>query len=264
MENQTSYAHLDDHLRDEAKFADSEYAPWAGDLAVQEQMFRKYSAPSDMWDWRQFAVRLLGDVSGKRMLDYGCGKGEEATYFAKLGAKVTAFDISEIGVRIANERAKFNGVGDRVDARIMRAEDTVQFPDQSFDIVHGLGILHHVDLDFAMKEVKRLLVPGGAAIFLEPMGNSPTVERIKEWLMERSSTFTHVTEHEENLKLASVRPYASQFAKLDLYPYHLLYRAKKLFPMPVRDALRRIDKNILDRVPQLEWFAGAVVVHIVR
>ena len=257
-----SYQHLDQHLRDEAQFADREYSRHAATLGAQDNMFQKYAAPTAMWDWRQFAAHLLGDISGKKLLDYGCGMGEESTYFAKLGADVTAFDISEVGVRLTNARAAHNGVGDRVHARLLRAEDTHVFADASFDIVHGLGILHHVDLARAMSEVKRLLVPGGTAIFLEPMGNSPTVEAIKGWLMRHSAQFTDVTDHEENLKLDALRAYQPEFSRLDLHPFHLLYRAKKFFPASSRDRLRQLDHRLLGILPRLGYFAGAVVIHI--
>src|SRR5690606_33263595 len=108
--------------------------------------------------------------------DFGCGMGEEAVYFARLGAHVTAIDISEVGVEITRRRAAHNGLAGRIDARVMRADPT-ELPSASFDVVHGLGILHHLDdLEQALREVARLLKPDGMAIFLEPLGNSPMVE----------------------------------------------------------------------------------------
>jgi 2-polyprenyl-3-methyl-5-hydroxy-6-metoxy-1,4-benzoquinol methylase len=255
------YEHLGPRLRDEAQFSDAEYRVYIDDLDINQTMFSKYSEPRERWDWRQFAAMLLGDIQGKSLLDFGCGMGEEAIYFAQLGAQVTAIDISEVGVELTQRRAAHNRLGDRVDARVMRADPT-EFPSESFDIIHGLGILHHLpDLEQALREIQRLLKPGGMAIFLEPVGNSPVVESIKEWLLARIDK-NAVTEHEENLRIAELERHAGLFSSMEIHPYHLLYRIKRFFPEPARDYLRRIDHHVLSRFPQLAYYAGAAVIRL--
>jgi 2-polyprenyl-3-methyl-5-hydroxy-6-metoxy-1,4-benzoquinol methylase len=257
------YKHLDPVLRDEARFADAHYRVHASDLDINPVMFGKYADPKDLWDWRQLAAVLMGDLQGKSLLDFGCGMGEEAIYFAKLGARVTAIDISQVGIEVTRQRAAHNGVSDRVDARVMRADPT-ELPSRSFDIIHGLGILHHLDdLEASLREIKRLLKPGGMGIFLEPLGNSPMVESIKEWLLERIDD-NAVTEHEENLRVAELRRYAKLFSSMEIHPYHLLYRIKRFFPERARDALRRIDHSLLSRFPGLDYYAGAAVIRMRR
>jgi 2-polyprenyl-3-methyl-5-hydroxy-6-metoxy-1,4-benzoquinol methylase len=255
------YEKLDPMLRDEARFADAQYGVYANDLDVNPVMFGKYAEPREPWDWRQLAAMLMGDIQGKSLLDFGCGMGEEAVYFAKLGAHVTAIDISEVGVRITRKRARHNGVGERVDARVMRADPT-ELSAASFDLVHGLGILHHLpDLTQALGEVKRLLKPGGTAVFLEPLGNSPVVESIKEWLLERIDR-NATTDHEENLRVAELRRHEAMFSSMEIYPYHLLYRVKRFFPRSARDVLRRIDHRVLSLFPRLDYYAGAAVIRL--
>lgn len=202
-----------DILQEEAAFADREYRPHRDNLAISQRMFRKYAEPRNRWDWRELSALLLGDVAGKTLLDYGCGMGEEATYFAKLGANVTAIDASPVGIEITKERAAYNGLTDRVKAFVADATDT-KFPNNSFDLVHGLGILHHVGLEKGFAEVKRVLKPGGVAVFLEPIGNVRWIEKCKDWLhgrLERKMDLRKVTEHEENLTLAEILACASQF-----------------------------------------------------
>lgn len=257
------YEHLGPRLRDEAQFSDAGYREHVDDLDINPAMFAKYSRPSELWDWRQFAASLMGDMRGKSLLDFGCGMGEETIYFASLGAQVTAIDISQVGIEITRRRARHNGLADRVDARVMRVDPT-ELPSGSFDIVHGLGILHHLgDLEQALGEVKRLLKPGGVAVFLEPLGNSPVVESVKEWLLARLDR-NAVTEHEENLRVANLERHAGMFSAMEIYPYHLLYRVKRFFPMGVRDYLRRIDHRVLAQFPQLAYYAGAAVIRLRR
>src|SRR5262249_27973407 len=134
---------LDGALREEAEFADQDYAQYADRLEVHPKMFRKYASPSELWDWRQLSALLLGDLAGQELLDLGCGMGEESIYFAKLGAKVTSIDISEVGIETLRRRAAYSNV--HIRALRMRADPT-DFRGESFDRIHGLGILHHIQI----------------------------------------------------------------------------------------------------------------------
>ncbi|HEV3023511.1 MAG TPA: methyltransferase domain-containing protein, partial [Pirellulales bacterium] len=70
--------------------------------------------------WIRPAFDQLGDIRGKRVLDYGCGHGMAAVVLSRRGAEVTAFDLSPGYVREAAERAVANGV--RVICRVADGE----------------------------------------------------------------------------------------------------------------------------------------------
>jgi 2-polyprenyl-3-methyl-5-hydroxy-6-metoxy-1,4-benzoquinol methylase len=255
---------LDPVLREEANFANRDYAPYANQLEIDDSMFCKYATPSQLWDWRQLAALLLGDIAGKALLDYGCGMGEESVYFAKLGAHVTAIDISEVGVATLKRRAAHHKLDIR--ALEMRCDQT-SFADASFDRVHGMGILHHVGIDTALAEVWRVLRPGGVAVFLEPMGDSPTVEAVKTFLMKHArflGDFDDVTDHEHNLRWDEVGRATKRFSRATTVPYHLLYRLKRFIPESMHDAVRRIDHGVLSMLPSLQHYAGAVAIQLVK
>jgi SAM-dependent methyltransferase len=249
----------------EAAFADREYSPYAHSLQLSEKLFFGYAQPRQMWDWRQRAAKLLGNVKGRTLLDYGCGMGEEAVCFALLGAHVTAIDVSPVGVQLTRDRAVYHLVADRVNALVMDATATT-FSDDSFDLVHGLGILHHVGLKDGLEEVRRVLKPGGSGVFLEPLGNVKVVERCKRWLHSRLVDrlgLIRVNDREENLRLCDIEACAELFDHLQIYTFRLLHRVRKLIaPRCLHRCLERVDHFLLWASPFLKQLAGAVVIHV--
>jgi SAM-dependent methyltransferase len=89
-----------------------------------------------------------------RVLDLGCGTGEDALRFARLGANVTGIDASPEMVRIACERG--------VDARLCRIEDIGALQTKFDGAVSSFGALNCVaDLTALREPLARMIVPGG-------------------------------------------------------------------------------------------------------
>ncbi|MGH9400480.1 MAG: class I SAM-dependent methyltransferase [Terriglobia bacterium] len=99
-------------------------------------------------------------------MDYGCGSGENSIILTALGAAVTGIDLSPHLIDSAKRRMEINRMRWRV--RVASAYTTGE-PGNSFDIVFGAAILHHLNLEEASREVFRILKPGGTAIFSEPI-----------------------------------------------------------------------------------------------
>lgn len=129
--------------------------------------------------WIRPALARFGDLRGQRILDYGCGHGMAAVTLARAGANVTAFDLSPGYVNEARERAKAN----RVPVKCVVADgEDLPFGDGSFDAVWGNAILHHLDLAKAGRELRRVLRPGGVAVFCEPWGGNPALAFARRYL----------------------------------------------------------------------------------
>lgn len=106
---------------------------------------------------------------GTRVLELGCGTGEFTRRVAPAGAEMVALDLS--GDLLAKARAK---VGAR--ARFARGNaEALPFRDGTFDVVYGCSILHHLDVEVALREARRVLRRGGRLVFSEPNLTNPQV-----------------------------------------------------------------------------------------
>jgi SAM-dependent methyltransferase len=213
---------------------------------------RKYAAPTEDWDWRQWGAKRLGSVIGGHVLDFGCGAGEEAVYLAKMGAHVTAIDISPKGVALTRAPAEANGVADRVDARLMRCDPTA-FPDASFDLIHGFGILHHIGLRAGLTEVHRLLRPGGRGLFWEHMDNLAI-------MAHRRHTKGRATSGERPIRWSEIASVAPLFQSVEARAFHLLSRLRQRVRWARHPLVKRVDHALLSMLPLLRLFASGVVI----
>ncbi len=109
-------------------------------------------------------VHLLGDVSGRDVLEVGCGSAPCARWLAGRGARAVGLDIS-MGM-LARGQAAMDRGGPRVPLVQAGAED-LPFADESFDIVcSAFGAVPFVaDSARVMREVARVLRPGGVWVF---------------------------------------------------------------------------------------------------
>lgn len=115
-----------------------------------------------------------GGWAGKHVLDYACGSGMWAIYFALTGARrVTGFDLAESGVRRGHVLANRQNVGDRVQLVVGDAT-RLPFPDDHFEIVIGTAVIHHViKYPNVFEELHRVMQPGAKAYFLEGLADFP-------------------------------------------------------------------------------------------
>ena len=77
-----------------------------------------------------------------------------------------------MSINKAKERAKKIGID--VDYYVDNCEKT-KFKNDSFDIVYGTGILHHLEFNKCLNEIHRILKSNGSLIFIEPLGTNPFI-----------------------------------------------------------------------------------------
>ncbi|MFD0683134.1 class I SAM-dependent methyltransferase [Actinomadura fibrosa] len=105
-------------------------------------------------------LALAGDVTGRRILDAGCGAGPLAAALRERGAAVTGIDASAGMLQLARRR-----LGDGVPLHVADLNDPLPFDDGAFDDVVASLVLHYLeDWGPALAEIRRVLRPGGRLI----------------------------------------------------------------------------------------------------
>lgn len=103
---------------------------------------------------------------------------------AHADAVVSAFDISQESVRHCRAAVERAGVGHRVSVDVMSMHD-LRYAADSYDVVHGQDILHHVDVAVAGLQLRRVLRPGGRAIFKENSSRNKLLMLVRDPLCGR-------------------------------------------------------------------------------
>jgi ubiquinone/menaquinone biosynthesis C-methylase UbiE len=107
-------------------------------------------------------VEVFREHGVKRVLDLGCGTGRHSVFLAEHGFEVCGIDISETGIRIAEEWLKAKNL--HADLRTGSFYEPLPYDDGSFDAVVSIRVIHHArieDIRKAVKEMERVLKLNG-------------------------------------------------------------------------------------------------------
>ncbi len=206
-------------------------------------------------------VRNVYQHSGQKLLEFGCGMGTASVVLAKVGFHVTGIDISEGNCRVARKLAAQCDLQDRCEFHVMPGEN-LAFEDNTFDVVTGVDILHHVDIPAVLDQLSRVLKPGGVAIFKEPLGDT-ILERIRESklllkIAPRDSSqddHVHITEDERKLTLEEINLIRDTFEVQSERRFSVLQRFYRLLPRKMWNMvwkLQRADYEIMKRCKTYE------------
>lgn len=90
--------------------------------------------------------------------------------------RLVCINISQIELDAGAQAAQHQGF--RASFKLMDAH-RLEFPDRSFDFVYGVAILHHLDFKRSIKEIWRVLRPGGEIMFVEPLRMNPIAQLVR-------------------------------------------------------------------------------------
>ena len=134
-----------------------------------------------------YCISLLHPVKNKEVLEIGCGNGVQAIYIkAKYSPlKITGIDLDKSNIEIANserDRAKTDNVFFLEDD----AQKLAYIPSDSVDVVLNIeSAFHYPDKSAFLKEIHRVLKPGGEFLIADLLSTRIKLERIKKTLGSR-------------------------------------------------------------------------------
>jgi SAM-dependent methyltransferase len=167
----------------------------------------------------EYAFYLLGDVSGKTVVDLGCGQGENIVPLVARGARVLGIDISPDLITIAGQRLRDED--SKAAVSVGSAYET-GLPSGSVDVIFCVALIHHLDIKIVCNEMLRVLRPGGMIILSEPIRFSKVYNWLRHLLLAQDdiSEFEHpLTQHElaivtEPFKVEAIRYFRLPFVPL--------------------------------------------------
>ncbi len=198
--------------------------------------------------------KYLELAPGSKILECGCGTGEltlELSNNIGNDTVIYALDIVESLIQHASKNTQKKNVR-FITGDIVRSG----FCDNSFNYVIGNGILHHLDLEIAIKEFKRILKPGGGILFFEPNMANPQI-----WLQFNVPLFRKVTRMSPDEKTFwrwEIKKYLSSFGlkNIMIKPFDFIH---PLIPEKLLTTFKTLEL-ILEKTPIRE-IAGSLLIY---
>ncbi|WP_299623831.1 bifunctional demethylmenaquinone methyltransferase/2-methoxy-6-polyprenyl-1,4-benzoquinol methylase UbiE [uncultured Tenacibaculum sp.] len=171
------------------------------ELGKKEQVAQMFDTISENYDglnrvisfgidvsWRKKVVRLIGENNPKTILDIATGTGDLAMMMTKLNPeKIVGLDISAGMLEVGKQKIKKAGFDNKIDMVIGDSEN-IPFEDDTFDaITVSFGVRNFENLDKGLKEILRVLKPGGKFVVLET--SNPTKFPFKQLYKLHTNVF---------------------------------------------------------------------------
>jgi SAM-dependent methyltransferase len=215
-----------------------------------------WESPAGKLRWVRRAKMLTNHLGpGMTVLELGCGTGYFTRELARFGGNVVAIDVSPELLEIA----RANCSQPNVRYEIQNAYQ-LSYADAAFDSVVGSSVLHHLEIEAALREIYRVLKIGGTMCFTEPnmlnpqiaiqknvasikrkLGDSPDETAFFRWplrsLLERIG-----------------------YRQIRIHPFDFVHPKT---PIALMDMLNTLGR-FLENVPVISEFAGSLYVRALK
>jgi ubiquinone/menaquinone biosynthesis C-methylase UbiE len=190
--------------------------------------------------------------TGKKVLEIGCGSGTLTEKISSTGANITATDIFPAFLELTKKKTE----GKNIILQITDAETLKEIPDNYFDSVVGLSILHHLNIEKTLPNIYRVLKPGGAMAFSEPnmlnpqiaiQKNIPPLKKVLGDSPDETAFFAR------SLKKKMIK---TGFKKIYIKPFDFLHPATPDF---LASFFEKIS-NFLEKIPLIKEIAGSLFI----
>jgi SAM-dependent methyltransferase len=226
---------------------------------IEHGRFLVGRGPGQIWNWETPAgklrwarrVKMLGSHlrPGMSALELGCGIGLFTAELAQTGAAITAIDISPDLLEIAKtERSASN-----VNYEVQNAY-AMNYAGSTFDTVVGSSVLHHLELEPALREIHRVLKPSGSIFFTEPNMLNPqiAVQKNVPWIKRKLGDSPDETAFFRWPLRRSLEK--NGFREIRIEPFDFLHPA--LAPRFIGPA--QAINRVLEKMPVISEFAGSL------
>jgi len=180
---------------------------------------------------------------GTRVLDLCCGSGMLSLIASPRGAKISVADISKKNVELACLTARLHGIS--IEGKSADAE-SLPYPDCFFDLVTCAGSLSYFDRKNGLREISRVLAPGGYFICVDSLNHNPFYQ-VNRWLnyFRKNRTITTIirmpnmkTFKEFELYIGNIE-YIKYFG---IFSFLIPMLQKPLGPQKTAAVIDRLDK----------------------
>jgi len=235
------------------------------DNEITHGRFLAQHGAGEIWNWESPAgrVRWTRRVNmlsshlkpGINVLELGCGTGSFTRELARSGANVVAIDVSSELLEIA----KANSSAPNVRYEIRNAYE-LSYPNATFDSVVGSSVLHHLEVEDALREIYRVLKPGGTIYFTEPNMLNPQIAIQKNipWIKQKLGD----SPDETAFFRWPLRRLLEQtgYRNIRIDPFDFLHPKT---PVAVINRVSAIGR-LLENVPLVSEFAGSLYIRAIK
>ncbi|MBU3822044.1 bifunctional demethylmenaquinone methyltransferase/2-methoxy-6-polyprenyl-1,4-benzoquinol methylase UbiE [Flavobacteriaceae bacterium XHP0103] len=219
------------------------------DLGKKEQVAKMFDTISGEYDglnrvisfgidvkWRKKVVKTVKETNPKTILDIATGTGDLAIALASTNAdKIIGLDISSGMLAVGKEKINKKGLSDRIEM-VLGDSENMPFEDNTFDaITVAFGIRNFETLENGLKEILRVLKPGGCFVILET--SVPTKTPYKQGY---------------NFYSKNILPLIGRIFSKDKSAYKYLSESASVFPYgeALNNILRKIGFISVEDFPQ--------------
>lgn len=200
----------------------------------------------------EFAL-LQAEVAGQeqaRVLDLGCGAGHVSFHVAPLVREVVAYDLSQQMLDVVSAAAQERNLHNI--RSVKGAAERLPFADAEFDFVFSRYSAHHwSDLGLALREVRRVLKPGGVAAFIDVLSpGSPLLDTYLQSVEVLRDT-SHVRDYSAGEWLRQVSEAGLHTRSTTRQRLRLEYQSwveRMRTPEPLRVAIRELQQAMGNEV----------------
>lgn len=232
---------------------------------IQHGRFLAEHGAGEIWNWESPAGRLrwarrvemlskhLGP--GMSVLELGCGTGYFTRELARSRADIVAIDVSPELLEIA----KTNTSAPNVRYEIQNAYE-LNYADAVFDSIVGSSVLHHLELEMALREIYRVLKPDGTISFTEPNMLNPqiAIQKNVPWVKRKLGDSPDETAFFRWPLRRLLEQVGYREVRID--PFDFLHPKT---PVPLIDRLNSLGR-LLENVPVISEFAASLYIRAVK